>query len=154
MKPKLLALSAVGVLALALAACGEDAEDGGASGGDGPTVAIVQPADGDALSAPFAFEVDSSEDLGPTDTGAHHVHLYVDGDDSVYEVIEAGNGEEVEISADSPILEGLEDGEHTLNVSLRHADHSAAGAEDEITVMFGEAGPGNADDPGDVGDGY
>ncbi|THV24568.1 Ig-like domain-containing protein [Glycomyces paridis] len=140
MKTKLMALTATGVLAVALAGCGGDG-DAGEEGG--PTVAIVQPAEGGTVAVPFTFEVDSSEDLGPTDTGNHHVHLYLDGDDSVYEVIESGNGEPIEITADSPILAGVADGEHTINVSLRNADHSAAGAEDEVAVVFGAAGSGS-----------
>ncbi|WP_131981586.1 DUF4399 domain-containing protein [Jiangella ureilytica] len=105
---------------------------------------IVEPAGGAEIGVPFTLVVDSSEELGPTDTGNHHVHVYFDGDDSSYEVIESGNGEEHEITADSPALEGLEPGEHTLNVSLRNADHSAAGADAEITVTVGEAGSGGS----------
>ncbi|ACQ78509.1 hypothetical protein Bcav_0244 [Beutenbergia cavernae DSM 12333] len=151
-RPGLLAAAAA-VVVLTLAGCGGDGGDDGAepaAGGDGPTVEIIEPADGDSLSAPFTFVVSSSEELGTTESGNHHVHLYFDGDDSAYEVIESGNGEEHEITADSPALEGLEQGEHTMNVSLRNADHSAAGAEDEITVTIETAGG----DSGDTGDGY
>lgn len=135
-------LMAAGIaLAFVLTACGGD--DGGGS----LSVDIVEPADGADLGVPFTFVVDSSEELGPTESGNHHVHLYFDGDDSSYEVIESGNGEEHEIAADSPALEGLDPGEHTLNVSLRNADHSAAGAEAEVTVTVGEGG--SADDDGE-----
>lgn len=144
--PKLLMPTAA-VLALVLAGCGSDDSNTSTTseGGDGPSVEIVQPADGDALSTPFTLVVDSSEELGTTDSGNHHVHIYFDGDDSAYEVIESGNGEEHEIGADSPAVEGLEPGEHVLNISLRNADHSAAGAEDELTVTVDDTGSTSGD---------
>ncbi|WP_335991344.1 Ig-like domain-containing protein [Glycomyces sp. MUSA5-2] len=148
MLKKLTAPLAVG--ALILAGCG-----GTDPGGDGPSVSIEQPAEGDELTAPFTVVVESSEELGTTESGNHHVHLYFDGNDGTYEVIESGNGEEYEVSADSPVLEGLEPGEHTLNVSLRNADHSAAGAEDEVTVTIGDGtGGGGGDEDEDDGGGY
>ncbi|TDD65695.1 hypothetical protein E1262_24400 [Jiangella aurantiaca] len=132
-------------LVLVLAACGGDDDTSTASeGGGGPSVEIVEPTGGAEISVPFTLVVDSSEELGPTDTGNHHVHVYFDGDDSSYEVIESGNGEEHEITVDSPAMEGVEPGEHTLNVSLRNADHSAAGAEAEVTVTVGEEGSGGS----------
>ncbi|MPZ26170.1 MAG: hypothetical protein GEV12_06890 [Micromonosporaceae bacterium] len=121
-------------------ACGTDDDGGGGSsgGGNGDTelsVTILQPASGDTVSIPFTLEVDASEDLGPTDSGLHHVHVYFDGDDSNYEVIEEGNRVAREITADSPAVAGLPPGEHTLNISLRNADHSAAGAEAEVAIV-------------------
>lgn len=126
--------------ALALAGCGADDDSGGGGSSGGPSVAIEEPADGDSLEVPFTLVVDSSEELGSTDSGLHHVHVFFDGNDDSYEVIESPAGEEVEIDADSPAMEGIEPGEHTLEVSLRNADHSAAGAEDEVTVNIGEGG--------------
>jgi hypothetical protein len=136
--------------ALALAGCGGDDDNGEAGSSGGPSVAIEEPADGDTLDVPFTLVVDSSEELGSTDEGLHHVHVYVDGNDDSYEVIESPAGEDVEIDADSPALEGIEPGEHTLEVSLRNADHSAAGAEDEVTINIGEGGStdGSSDDGG------
>ena len=136
--------------ALALAGCGADADSGGGGGsGGGPSVAIEEPADGDSLDVPFTLVVDSSEELGSTDSGLHHVHVYFDGNDDAYEVIESPAGEEVQIDADSPAMEGIEPGEHTLEVSLRNADHSAAGAEDEVTVNIGESGSSDSSGDGD-----
>jgi hypothetical protein len=134
--------------ALILAGCGGGGDD---SDEDGLSVTIEQPAEGDELTAPFTVVVDSSEDLGPTDSGNHHVHLYFDDNDSAYAVIESG---EFEVAADSPALEGLEPGEHTLQVSLRNADHSAAGAEDEVTVTIGDGSGGGSDDDDGGGGGY
>lgn len=150
-KSRILCLSAA--LALATVACGGDDQAGGGEGGGGPSVDIMQPGDGDALSVPFTMVVESSEELGPTDDGLHHVHVYVDGNDQSYEVIETPAGEEIEIDDDSPALAGIEDGEHTLEVSLRNADHSAAGAEDEITVTIGEGGTNDDDSDDGSGDG-
>ena len=136
--------------ALALAGCGGGDDSGGGGGSGGPSVAIEVPADGDTLEVPFTLVVDSSEELGSTDEGLHHVHVYFDGNDDAYEVIESPAGEDVEIDSDSPALEGIEPGEHTLEVSLRNADHSAAGAEDEVAVNIGEGGStgGSSDDGG------
>lgn len=143
MTKRLRTVAAVGALALGLGACGGDDGDDAATttGGDsGMSVEILEPADGDTISLPFTLEVDSSAELGTTESGLHHVHIFFDGDDSRYEVIEDGNRVTREITADSPAVEGLEPGEHVLNISLRNADHSPAGAEAEITVDVGGAG--------------
>lgn len=122
---------------MVVTACGDDG-GGGDDGGNGDSelaVTILQPTGGDTVSLPFTLEVDSSEELGTTESGLHHVHAYFDGDDSNYEVIEEGNRVAREITAESPAAVGLQPGEHTLNISLRNADHSAAGAEAEVTIM-------------------
>jgi hypothetical protein len=149
MTKRLRMFAAVGALALGVSACGgDDGDDAAATTDDngGMTVEILQPADGDTISVPFTLEVESSEELGTTDTGLHHVHVFFDGNDDAYEVFEEGNGEAREIAADSPAVEGLEPGEHTLNISLRNADHSPAGAETEITVNVEDAGSSPSDD--------
>lgn len=140
--------------ALMIAGCGGGGgySNGGDSGGGGPTVTIQTPADGDTVDAPFKVIVDSSEDLGPTDSGNDHVHLYFDDNTDSYAVIDSGNGEAFEVTADSPALDGIDPGEHTLHVSLRNADHSAAGAEDEVTVTIGDGSGGGSDNGG--GGGY
>lgn len=146
-------LAVLSAAALTLSACSGGDESEGSGDDGGPSVTIAEPADGAGVEAPFDIVVESSEELGPTDTGNHHVHVYFDGDDSAYEVVETGNGEPFEITADSPALEGLEPGEHTLNVSLRNADHSAAGAEDEITIDLGGTGTGDGGEEDDDGGG-
>lgn len=150
-------LSSVG-LVLVLVACGSDDDDEPSTTSDGdagePTVQIVRPADGAELSVPFTLVVDSSEELGPSDSADHHVRLYVDGDNGTYETIEAGNGEEYEVTADSPALAGLDPGEHTLNVSLRNSDQSDAGAQAEVDVIFrmDDDGDDDGDDDDDLDD--
>ena len=77
-------MAAVCALAFCVAACGGDDGDDAATTTDdngGMTVEILQPADGDTISMPFTLEVESSEELGTTDTGLHHVHVLFDGDD-------------------------------------------------------------------------
>lgn len=103
------------------------------------TLEITSPADGDSVEVPFTVEVASSEELGPIETGAHHVHVFFDGDDEEFLVVE---GESVEVT-------DLPEGEHVVNASLRNADHSPAGVETEVTVTVGTGGAGS--DTGDDG---
>jgi hypothetical protein len=117
--------------------------DGDDAGGGGMTLEITSPADGDTVDVPFTVELTSSEDLGPTDSGKHHVHVFFDDDDQDYQVVE---GTSVEIT-------DLTEGEHVIHASLRNADHSAAGAETEVTVTVGSGGAGS-DTSGDTDDGY
>jgi hypothetical protein len=112
---------------------------GGDAGGGGKTLEITSPADGDAVEVPFTVELSSSEELGPTESGVHHVHVFFDGDDEEYMVVES---ESVEVT-------DLPEGEHVVNASLRNADHSPAGVETEVTVTVGAGGAGS--DTGDDG---
>jgi hypothetical protein len=131
--------------------CGTDADSAG-SGGNGQKVTINEPADGSSISIPFTLRLDSSVELGSTESGKHHVHLYFDGDDSKYEVIESEN---VKITDASPAVAGLKPGEHKLNISLRNADHSAAGFDTSVTVRTGGGGGGGQpSDDGGTGGGY
>jgi hypothetical protein len=131
---------------LLAAACGSEAN--GASGGDdGMEVSIDEPTDGAELTTPFTVEVSSSEEIGPEDTGLHHVHVFFDGNDDEYQVV----------TSESVEVEDLPPGDHTIGVSLRNADHSPTGAEAEIsvTVVEGEdGGTGGAEDPDRTNDGY
>ncbi|WP_460888673.1 hypothetical protein [Promicromonospora xylanilytica] len=109
------------------------------------TLEITSPQDGDTVEVPFTVELASSEELGPTDSGAHHVHVFFDGDDQEYQVVES----------DSVEITDLPEGEHVVNASLRNADHSPAGVEAEVTVTVG-AGGTESDTGGDTdtSDGY
>jgi hypothetical protein len=114
------------VLALVLlaTACGKKNTPG--SGGSGLTLSITSPTDGASVAEPFTLKVDSSVPLGEPSTGDHHVHLCVDGAscDQTYKLV-YGNSFDVT---------GLSAGKHTLEVSLRNADHSAAGPTDTVTI--------------------
>jgi hypothetical protein len=115
---------------------------GGGQGGKAPagmTLEITSPADGDTVEVPFTVELDSSEELGPTDSGLHHVHVYFDGNEEEFTVVESESTE----------VTDLQEGEHVVTASLRNADHSPAGVETEVTVTVGSGGMG--DDTGDDG---
>lgn len=135
-RPQHMALA--GILLL-LAACGSD--EGAAttvSGEDGTTLSIIAPSDGAEVDIPFTVELESSEELGPIDDGVHHVHLWWDGDESDFTIVE-GNSAEI---TDAP------EGQHTLTASLHSADHTPAGVEVEIDLDVGEAGDAGDDDGG------
>lgn len=127
--------------ALLLAGCGTDDTSGGSggSGGSSPGLAITGPADGATVDSTFEVAWDSDEELGEPETGLHHVHVFVEGDSEDYTVV---GGNEVELS-------GLEPGSHTVTVTLQHADHSPAGAEDEVDVTVSGAGGGEGSSPSD-----
>jgi hypothetical protein len=127
--------------ALVAAACGGGGDGG--SGAGGPSIEMTSPQDGAAVSVPFTVEIDSSEELGAPETGKHHVHVYFDGNEDEYEVVEA-------LSYEVP---DLASGEHTITASLRNADHSEAGAEAEVTVTV-EGSGGGEEDGGDRGYDY
>ncbi|MGH3347410.1 MAG: hypothetical protein ACRDO4_10540 [Nocardioides sp.] len=123
--------------ALLLAGCGTDSSNSsGGSGGSSPELAITGPADGATVDSTFEVTWDSAEELGEPETGLHHVHVFVDGDSEDYTVV---GGNEFEIS-------GLEPGAHTVTVTLQHADHSPAGAEDEVDVTVSDAGGSSPSD--------
>lgn len=131
---KVLPLIVVALVGI-LAGCGSAGGDASTDGGDGMTLGIASPGDGEQIDVPFTVELDSSVPLGPTDSGEHHVHVFFDGDDSDYMVVES----------DSVEITDLPEGEHVINASLRNADHSAAGVETQTTVVVGEGGSGDAE---------
>lgn len=131
---------AIGVAALTLTACGSDGEDVATRGTDGgdPAVTITSPEDGASVEVPFMLEWDSSSELGPIDSGRDHVHVYVDENTDDYSVVE---GNEFQ-------LEDLSPGEHIVEVSLQHADHSPVGPKSTITVtVAGGGGGGGSESP-------
>jgi hypothetical protein len=136
----------VGIILLALVgtSCGGgDAEAGGGSS----EFRISAPSDGDAVTVPFKMEFSTDAQLGPPESGENHVHVFYDGNEDAYEVV---NG-------DSFVVSELDAGKHTLSASLRNADHSPAGAEDTITVTIrGDGGAGDEGNgsQGDGGYGY
>jgi hypothetical protein len=117
-------------IALLVAAACDSNEGAAEASDDGPTLSITSPSEGDELSLPFKVEISSSEEIGPEETGLHHWHLFVDGNELEYTV---------EPSSEA-MIDDLSPGEHTINATLQHADHSSAGASDAITVMVGEEG--------------
>jgi hypothetical protein len=126
-------VTALSVLTLVAAACSDGA--GAASAAD-LSVAITAPKDHAKVGEPFTVTLDPSVPLGDPSTGEHHVHLCFDGQscDTQYQLV----------YSDSAQVEGLTPGEHTIEASLRNADHSDAGASDTITVTVTSAGGGAA----------
>jgi hypothetical protein len=123
---------------LALAACGTStpsasggssgsggstASSGSGAGSSGPTLSIVSPAAGASVTAPFMLKVSSDQALGPTSTGKDHVHVFIDGSSS-YKVM----------TADQMKITGLKAGQHTILVTLQHADHSPVGKKATVNV--------------------
>ena len=128
MKPLLrtLALTTTAVLAGGLlAACGGSSDASGA-----PTVSITSPANGATVGSNVAVSWDTNERLGPPETGRDHVHVFVDGHSNDYTVV-GGN---------SFTVKGLTPGHHTIDVTLQHADHSSAGAQDQVDVTVSPTG--------------
>jgi hypothetical protein len=118
-------------LGLALTACGT-ANGGEATGS--LSVSVAEPESGTMVTVPFTVRIDSSVPLGPSESGQHHVHVWFDGQENDYLIVES---ETVEIT-------DLPAGAHTMHVSLRNANHSAAGAETEIPITVGDAGGGGS----------
>jgi hypothetical protein len=116
------------LLALVLVAtgCAKKSATPGSGGSGGLTVKITSPSDGASVSEPFTLKVDSSVPIGDPSSGEHHVHLCFDGQscDSKYTLM----------YANSLDVSGLAAGKHTIEASLRNADHSSAGATASITV--------------------
>lgn len=134
---------AAATLALGTAACGGDASSETAGTGGGEKVTITSPADGATVDVPFTLTWDSTVPLGPPDSGKDHVHVYVDGDDNDYTVV---GGTRFRV-------EDLPPGEHEVEISLQHADHSPVGPTSKIDVTVAGGGPSSpAEDTG--GGGY
>jgi Bacterial Ig domain len=124
-------LAAVFSLSLLAAAC-SNGSSVSAAGGD--SLSITAPTDGATVSEPFTVKVTSSQALGDPSTGDDHVHLCFDGQscDTEYKLV----------YGDTFQVDGLAPGQHTIEASLRHADHSAVGptATITVTVTGGAAG--------------
>jgi hypothetical protein len=131
-------IAMAGITLLLLTGCGGDDTSGAttATGENGMTLSVNAPEDGAEVSVPFTVELESSEELGPIDEGLHHVHLWWDGDESEFTLVEADSAE----ITDAP------EGQHTLTASLHNADHTPAGVEVEIDLAIGEGGESDNDD--------
>lgn len=127
-----------------VAACGSSS--GGSTsaggGGGGNKVTITSPADGASIEEPFMLTWDSTVPLGRPDSGKDHVHVYVDGKSNDYTVV---GGNEFQVK-------GLSQGQHKVEISLQHADHSPVGPKSAITVTVagGGASPSSSDTSGGV----
>jgi hypothetical protein len=113
-------------LGLIASACASSAS----AGSGGPSLKITSPADGASVSEPFTVKLDASVPIGDPSTGDHHVHLCFDGascDELASSVIAYSTSAQVS---------GLAPGMHTIEASLRNADHSDAEVSTTITVTI------------------
>lgn len=118
------------VLALAAAACSNGAS--ASSGGGKPTVTITSPSDGATVSSPFTVKLDASVPLGAPSTGDDHVHLCFDG--------ASCSAQYTIVYGTSKVINNLSQGQHTIEASLRNADHSDTGVSVTITVTVSSGG--------------
>lgn len=133
MRKPMSVLGAMAAVAMLAASCS------GADGSESEAITITSPEDGASVGQSFTLKFDAG-DIGETDTGKDHVHVYVDGEESDYEVV----------TKSSYVVKGLSNGEHTITVTKQHADHSPTGDEAELTVDV--SGGGSTDDSDDSGD--
>jgi hypothetical protein len=123
------------LLTAGAAACGTASGSSGSSGTSGgggkPTLSITSPANGAHVKAPFTLKFSSNQAIGPTSSGKDHVHLFLDGSTSSYQVITS-----------SPTKVKLPAGKHTIMLTLQHADHSPIGPQAKIAVTV-TAGSGS-----------
>jgi hypothetical protein len=134
---------AVAAAAITLSACGSGSEDvsAGTNNGGDPKLTITAPEDGANVQVPFTLKWNSPVPLGEPDTGRDHVHVYVDGKSDDYTVVGRNQFQ----------IKDLPDGEHKVEISLQHADHSPVGPKSAITVNV--AGGGSDPSTGDPGGG-
>lgn len=140
-----------------LVACSNDSE--GDAGGDGSSISITEPAKDAKVNLPLTVKVDAGVPLGPTESGQHHVHLWLDNDTENYLVVESDTatvspGMKATLSG-KPL--DLAPGKHIIHISLRNANHSAAGADTEMPIELGSGtGPAQTQPPEttDNGNGY
>jgi hypothetical protein len=131
---------AVAAVMLFAAACGGgsgDSASGGSGGGSGKAgVTITSPKSGASVTEPFTLKF-NAPNIGPTDSGKDHVHVFVDGKENDYTVV----------TKNSFTIKGVPNGEHTINVTRQHADHSPTGAKDEIKVNITGGGGSSSSKP-------
>ena len=139
-------LLTVPILLLALAACRDTGTTGSAGGGGSAqmSLSIEEPADGAQVSGKvnLAVSVEGAE-IGPPDSGAMHIHVYVDDSDQ-YEVVTA-----TETTVSVP------NGDHTVRVVLAQPNHEETQISDEVTFSVSAAAGGAGDTGGGgYGGGY
>jgi VCBS repeat-containing protein len=123
-------LAAAFALSVVAVECSNNASAGG---GGGDTVSISSPAAGAKVSEPFTLTLSSNQALGDPSTGDDHVHLCFDG-------ASCDSGSYQHVYSNTAQVQGLSPGQHTIEASLRHADHSAVGPTATITVTVTGAG--------------
>ncbi|MQA82446.1 MAG: hypothetical protein GEV10_28965 [Streptosporangiales bacterium] len=143
MKRRVSMFGAMAAVVVLVAACGSSGGTGG-SGDDAGKLTITSPKDGASVQQPFTLKFDAG-DIGATDTGKDHVHIFIDGKETDYTVV----------TKSSFVIKGVSKGEHTINVTKQHADHSPAGDKAEIEVNVTDGGaPSSSTGDGGTDYGY
>lgn len=138
------------VAGLAAAACGSNGSNAG-SVANGPAttqaskdVQILSPANGANVTMPLTVKIKTKEAIGPLDSGKDHVHYVIDGKENQYQVV----------TSTTHVIQSLPMGQHTIKVSLQHADHSPVGPLVQISVNVTGGNTTSNPNPGNSGGGY
>jgi hypothetical protein len=94
------------------------------------TLAVIEPVTTSSVTVPFTVKVATNVRLGTPESGDFHVHLYFDDNVNHYIVMT----DPTQVVSDAPV------GVHVMHLSLRNANHSAAGVETSIQVQIGAGG--------------
>jgi hypothetical protein len=144
MRPRYTVPSIIGtaILAAALAGCGgsSDASSGDQGSGGQPAggqqggapLTITEPKNGATVTLPFTVKYSTSEQLGPTDSGKDHVHVFLDGKKNEYTVVPTNSYE----------IKNAPAGQHEIDVTLQRADHSPVGPTAKVMVNIQGGGTG------------
>lgn len=124
-----LALATATASIMLLASCGSSSPGTGTGGGS-PELTITSPSNGASVGSAFDVKWKSNVSLGKPSTGRDHIHLFVDGHSNDYTVV---GGNDFTVKDLSP-------GKHVVDVTLQHADHSSAGAKDQVQVTVTGSG--------------
>jgi hypothetical protein len=130
---------------LSLASCRDVGSAGGSAGaaGEEMSLSIEEPADGAEVSGKVNLAVSvAGAEIGPPESGAMHLHVYVD-DSADYEVV---------TSTESSV--SVPNGEHSLRVVLAQPNHEETGISDEVTFSVSAASGDGGDTGGGYGGGY
>lgn len=107
------------------AACTQEVSSSGK-----PTLSVSEPGTSAAVSVPFTVKINTNVRLGEPESGDYHVHVYFDNNVNKYIVM----------TSDTARITDAPAGVHVMHLSLRHANHSAAGVETSIQVTIGSGG--------------
>ena len=146
MRPRIgiaLVLSA-GLFALASCRSNDNTQNpGGGTGAEGqPQVVITSPVQGQEITSPLKLvAVVNGAEIGPTDTGRMHLHVYFGGS-SEYEVVES-------LSTDMEVPPGTKE----IRVVLADANHNETNVADTVRVSTTGSGEAPAEQPTGADDG-
>lgn len=139
---KTLTVTGLACTVLGLSGCGSNPQ--AATGKTGqPTLSIQAPGNGANVRLPITLKFTSSKDLGPTDSGKDHVHVFIDGKTNEYTVV----------TSTTYKITSMPTGRHVIGVTLQHADHSPAGAKAQVTVNVTGGGSSSGGSGGSTGGG-